>query len=155
MIILLLFLSFFFSQKNDKIFKLEIPCNYYGWVFVVGTSNEKIIKTNSDIHIVDTNGICYVDTSIFLRTNIVKYYKNGKELTPLEVKFFFVTKMNYPKKGKKHFCERQVYFFYVLNEEDIKKGDAFWDSYENRMPISAKQRERENYLLSNKIIRLE
>ncbi|MCW3084539.1 MAG: hypothetical protein JWP12_1905 [Bacteroidetes bacterium] len=106
--------------------EIEIPSDYSGWCYVVGSTNPALIN-NAGKNVMNKEGILYLDTASFHKIISLKILKNGKDITDNEAKFSSATWISPPDATiTASNTSLLVYSFYVLNKEDLKKTDGFW-----------------------------
>lgn len=146
LIILLSLTLIDFSAKNEKAtIKIVIPKNYFGWGYLVGAVKNENENIKEGKYYLNEKGVAYIDTAIINNDFEVEFYKNNKKLSETEVKFLFTT--------EDPSINRRIFLFYVLNEEEVSKGDEFWEDEDNRRPIKQKQYFHKGRLIKEGIIK--
>lgn len=133
--------------------EIEIPADYTGWCFVVGSTNPALIN-NSGKNAVNKDGILCMDTASFHKIISLKIEKDGKDITENEVKFSSATWISPPEDTTKvSNSTMMIYSFYVLNKEDLTKPDGFWSDSKSTMNYKAMQSMRLDSLMRSGKIR--
>ena len=137
--VILISLLMGFSSSEKIALQIEIPENYTGWCYIIPTSNNTDIQIKNGKYLVNGFGIGYVDTVVFNNSEKLKVYKNGREITDIGTKFLSMSQIipsgvSY-NEAIKNKSTVPVCWFYVLNNEELKKEKSYWENSDNRMPF--------------------